>query len=458
MRPRPVQDVRIGNLQDRRGHERTRRPWLVRWTVDREPFSRSYRTKAEADRLRSRLLVAQQDGERFDRRTGEPESWTPAASELQVYSWARLWVAGEWHDWAPRTRTSAVEALCRFLPLVYDPKAPAAPGGLRAYLRRTLPPDATVDIDDECEHWLGRWGLTLGELNRELLADVERRLALGDKRQPLAASTASRYRKVAHTCVKRAVELGRLPADPWPPSPTGRSRRKARRKRSAVDTRSLPDPATMAAILQALPTHQPGSRTYQAMTAVMYFAGLRPSEVVMLRPKALRLPDQAWGAIEVVEADIDWDEPGEPKTGNRTVPIPPELVLLLRKWIADRSLGPSDLLFRTRTGRRPTPSNWGRALKRACATVGRQPMRVYDSRHACATAWLRAGVPLGEVARRLGHSVETLVSIYVGALDGDDLAANKLIDSAMSGARSWMVDAVGRGPTSAVVTDGTTSA
>jgi integrase len=438
VRPRPVQDVRIGNLQDRRGHERTRKPWLVRWTVDREPFSRPYRTKAEADRLRSRLLVAQQDGDRFDRRTGEPESWTPAASELQVCAWARLWVAGEWHDWAPRTRTSAVEALCRFLPLVCDPKAPAPPRGLRSYLRRTLPPDATVNPGDECEHWLGRWGLTLGELNRELLADVERRLAVGDKGQPLAASTAGRYRKVAHTCVKRSVELGRLPADPWPPSPTGRSRRKARRKRSAVDIRRLPDPATMAAILQSLPTHQPGSRTYQAMTAVIYFAGLRPSEVVMLRPHALRLPDQGWGAIDVVEADIDWDEPGEPKTGNRTVPIPPELVVLLRTWIANRSLGPGDLLFRTRTGRRPTPSNWGRALKRACAKVGRQPMRVYDCRHACATAWLRAGVPLGEVARRLGHSVETLVSIYVGPLDGDDLAANKLIDAAMAEARVWL--------------------
>jgi hypothetical protein len=77
-----------------------------------------------------------------------------------------------------------------------------------------------VNIDDECDRWLGRWGLTLGELNRELLADVERRLAAGDKGQPLAASTAGRYRKVAHTCVKPAVELGRLPADPWPPSPT----------------------------------------------------------------------------------------------------------------------------------------------------------------------------------------------------------------------------------------------
>jgi integrase len=65
-------------------------------------------------------------------------------------------------------------------------------------------------------------------------------------------------------------------------------------------------------------------------------------------------------------------------------------------------------------------------------------MRVYDCRHACATAWLRAGVPLGEVARRLGHSVETLVSIYVGALDGDDAVANRLIDAAMMEAPSWM--------------------
>jgi hypothetical protein len=68
-------------------------------------------------------------------------------------------------------------------------------------------------------------------------------------------------------------------------------------------------------------------------------------------------------------------------------------------------------------------------------------MRVYDCRHACATTWLRAGVPLGEVARRLGHSVETLVSTYVGALDGDDTAANKLIASALGPSRAWIADA-----------------
>ena len=52
-------------------------------------------------------------------------------------------------------------------------------------------------------------------------------------------------------------------------------------------------------------------------------------------------------------------------------------------------------------------------------------MRIYDCRHAAATTWLRAGMPLAETARRLGHSVETLVSTYVGALDDEEHVASK---------------------------------
>jgi integrase len=59
-------------------------------------------------------------------------------------------------------------------------------------------------------------------------------------------------------------------------------------------------------------------------------------------------------------------------------------------------------------------------------------MRVYDCRHAAATTWLRAGVPLAEVARRLGHSVETLVSTYVGALPDDEKIGNDRIEAALS--------------------------
>ena len=44
---------------------------------------------------------------------------------------------------------------------------------------------------------------------------------------------------------------------------------------------------------------------------------------------------------------------------------------------------------------------------------------------------LATGVPLGEAALRLGHSVETLVSYYVGALQGDDELANQKISEAL---------------------------
>ena len=44
-------------------------------------------------------------------------------------------------------------------------------------------------------------------------------------------------------------------------------------------------------------------------------------------------------------------------------------------------------------------------------------------------------MPLGETARRLGHSVETLVSTYVGALDDEEHIVNQRIDTYLMGER-----------------------
>ena len=33
----------------------------------------------------------------------------------------------------------------------------------------------------------------------------------------------------------------------------------------------------------------------------------------MLRVRSMDLPDEGWGRIDVTEADISFDEPGEPK-------------------------------------------------------------------------------------------------------------------------------------------------
>ena len=138
----------------------------------------------------------------------------------------------------------------------------------------------------------------------------------------------------------------------------------------------------------------------------------------------------SWGRVDVTEADISFDEPGEPKTAPRSVPIPPVLVTILQEWIdTNRLTTPERLLFRTRNDNRPSGSNWARAWHRALLSVGQQPMRVYDCRHAAATTWLRAGMPLAETARRLGHSVETLVTTYVGALDDEEHTANQRLDT-----------------------------
>ena len=105
------------------------------------------------------------------------------------------------------------------------------------------------------------------------------------------------------------------------------------------------------------------------------------------------------------------------------------LVALLRSWLDDYQFGDNDLIFRSRNGGRLSESNWGRAWRLALRKIGHERLRPYDCRHFAATSWLNAGVPLAEVARRMGHSVETLVSTYVGALKGDEDASNQLIDS-----------------------------
>jgi len=323
---RPTQQVDVFTIQDRRAHGKTR-PWVVRWRVEGQQRTRSFRTRVEADRYRSVLVHAVTNGERFDLTTGEPAQWLEGAEDLAVHEWARTWVAEQWPEWQPRTRRSAIEALTRFLPLVVRESAPKPPAALRTYLTGALDPDQPADPVHDCASWLDRHAVRLSELNKQILAAVDLQLGVGDDGKPLAAHTAGRRRTIAKACIRRAVQLDLLAADPWPPAPRGRATRKVHRKRRSVDVHTLPDPATMVRILDAIPTHQPGSRTYQQMTAVVYYAGLRPSEVVMLRGRSLTLPtDRSWGRIDVTEADIDQDVAGEPKTGPRWVPIPPVLV------------------------------------------------------------------------------------------------------------------------------------
>lgn len=426
---RPIQDVKIYGVQDRRSTVQAKLPWIVRYNIDGRHRSKSYRTRAEAERYRGLLLQAVHAGARFDESTGEPESWQMPLSEIRVHEWARRWLAEQWQEWQPRTRTSAAEAMARFITIAVAPGA-KVPEGLRVYLYSALSPNPGDQRDTPYEKWMAKNCMPLGEFDRGRIAEIDRQLGLKLDGSPMAANTANRIRIIARACVLGAIEAGAIAADAWPPRSKTRAQRKVARTKRSIEVRALPSPAIMAEAINAIATQQPGSKTYRVMTAVAYYAGLRPSEVVMLRVRSASLPTEGWGRLEVSEADVSFDEPGEPKTGHRSVPIPPVLVAILQEWIARASFtSPEALLFRTRNDTRPSQSNWRRAWHRALESVGQKPLRIYDCRHAAATTWLRAGVPLGETARRLGHSVETLVSTYIGALDDEEQVGNQRIDS-----------------------------
>jgi integrase len=430
--PRAVQRIHIYAVQDRRSNLQANRPWVVRWTVDGRERSRSFGRKGEAQRYRSELDRALGDGSRFDPVAGEPLSWRPLLSDLGLHEWARRWLVEEWVEWAPRSRRSTVEVMARFVALAVDGRS-QPPTDIRRYLQRTLAPSTDAARDPKVEAWLNRRCLRLGDLDRERTRDLAQRVTLKLDGTPMAAPSAARHRANCHACLIAAVEIGAIETDPWPRRTRSRSRRKSQRTTRGVDIRSLPSPETMEAAIAAMANDKRGSLVYQAMTAVGYYAGLRPSETAMLRVRSLDLPETGWGRIWVTEADDGEGKPADPKTGRRDVPIPPVLVERLANWLNDHDLrDPDALLFLTARGSRPNQQNWNRAWKLALSKVGHPPLRVYDCRHAAATTWLRAGVPLGEVARRMGHSVDTLVANYVGALETDEEISNTKIDQALS--------------------------
>ena len=129
------------------------------------------------DRYCGRLLQAVQDGGRFDESSGEPDAWQTPLAELHVHEWARRWLAEQWPEWQPRTRASAVEALARFTTIAICGGA-TPPEELRVYLYTALAPGSEAHWNIVLERWMARHCLTLGELDRERIADIDRRLAL----------------------------------------------------------------------------------------------------------------------------------------------------------------------------------------------------------------------------------------------------------------------------------------
>ncbi len=445
-------DVRFWDIK-RLGNGAAAR-YRVRWAVDGRERCKSFKARPLADGFLDGLKDAARDRRPFNPRTGLPDAETTRDELITWYAHARSYTEAKWPNLAPVSRRSVAEALAT-VTIALTAKEPGAPEGkvLRTALfgwafnpatRDTDPPEKIADALD----WAERASMPVAEL--EDTATV--RLALGACTKTLtgkaaAGSTQRRKRSVFYNALGYAVEQGHLASNP-----VDRIQWTTPAVAASVDRRVVVSPAQARNLLAAARGLSERGQHLEAFFACLYYAALRPSEAVMLRESDLYLPKKGWGRIVLAAsaslAGTAWTDHGTARqerglkhradNETRTIPIPPELVRLLRAHIKRYGTTPDGRIFQTARGGILQDSGynevWTEARQKALTSAQcRSPLgrRPYDLRHAAVSLWLNSGVPATEVARRAGHGVAVLLKIYAHCIDGQADAANQRITDAL---------------------------
>jgi integrase len=431
--------------------------YSLRWVVGGETHCLSFATQALADGYRSSLVTATRQGEAFDTESGEPISWKKQAEPELGPTWfehALAYVEMKWPRVSGNFRAGIADALTTVtVELVHDRPGRPLPDVLRAALRGwafNLPKRGS-EPDPEAQHaiaWVRGASLQLADLSDTA---VTRRaldsLALRLDGKPAAAKTVTRKRATLYNALRYAVELDLLPGNP-----IDRVQWAAPKVAEAVDRRVVANPDQARAIIAEVKAIRPD---LEAFFGCLYFAALRPAEAVALVDTACELPEKGWGRLDLAKSSPRvgraWTDSGDThddrglkhRASNdaRSVPIPPELVLMLRRHLG--TIGTHDggrLFWGTRDHGLLAESVYGpvwhkaraKALSKAQAAT-KLAARPYDLRHAAVSLWLNAGVPATEVADRAGHSVHVLLKVYAKCIDGQEAAVNGRIMKALGG-------------------------
>jgi integrase len=447
----------------RPGKAKTRRTYEVRWKAGNSPQSRTIGNKAQADNLLSDLRQAARNGEAFDTETGLPDSMMTTASRER--SWLEFCLAYtdmKWPSAAPKTRDALTDALATLIPSVTSEPAPdeIEPSTLREALRHFALAPASRALDRPpaivaALHWLEKTSLPVSMVGKPQHARAALdAISVQQNGKAASATTIARKRSVFANVIRYAVEKEEMPSNPL-----DRMSWKPPRVSEVVDRRVVVNPRQARELLTAVTyvgqqrrgPHARGQRL-MAFYACLYYAALRPGEAVALRRQDCYIPDTGWGrlTLEISRPEVNrrWADTDSshgqrglkhrPATETRLVPIPPELVRILRKHIDTFGVAPDGRIFSSDRGHVVASTAisdvWAEARNRALMphqVASPLAGRPYDLRHAAVSLWLNAGVPATEVAERAGHSVEVLLRVYAKCLDDGEDIANTRIDAAL---------------------------
>jgi integrase len=433
-------------------------PHHVRWTVAGGVKSATFPTGALADSFRSELLQAMRRGQGFEVVTGLPESKLRERQPSRSwFDFCRAYVAMRWKGAAAKTRDGITDSLATAaLALVEDGKGRPSDAELRKAFRwAVIPSNAEMAPSHAMVpalRWLERRSLPVSAHNEpEVVRLVLLQLTRTLDKKPAAGDTARRRRRGLNTALEYAVEKGDLPANPL-------TRVKIKRAAAIdrVDPRVVVNRRQARALLTAVSYvgswRRARGRRLVAFFATLYYAGLRPAEAVGLREKDCYLPEKGWGRLTLAKtrpvAGRQFTDSGErhderglkqrDPDEERPVPIPPVLVRHLRAHIDEFGTAPDGRVFRNERGGLLGASTFSRVGEEA-RRMALPPAKVdsplagrpYDLRHAAITLWLNSGVPVAEVARRVGNSVEMIHKRYEGCVDGQERAINGRIEAAL---------------------------
>jgi integrase len=437
---------------------RGRKPYQLRWRVGPEVHSRTYATTTLADGRRSELKTAMRTGEQFDTVSGLPASEMRQLGQLNWYQHARAYAEMKWPQSSAKSRMARADALATITPaLTIDNKGAPSPVVLRRALscwafnfsERRQEPSAEILA---ALAWIEKKAVGMPLLeDADTVRSALNALALRMDGKPAAATTTRRKRMVFNNALRYALEKKRLTGNPlqfidWSPPEID----------DEIDWRHVPNPTQAAQLIAASASLGVRGLHLTAFFGCMYYAAMRPAEVTDLREADCTLPEQGWGELVLAgsspRVSSIWTDDGKSyeerglkrraRKTTRPIPIPPELVRLLRQHIDKFGVGPEGRVFRASQGghllSKEYSAVWKKARTKALSAKQAKTQFAevpYSLRHAGVSLWLASGVDPVEAARRAGHSVAVLYRFYAKVLDGKSDQANEKIEQALKEAR-----------------------
>ncbi|MBR7671975.1 integrase [Streptomyces daliensis] len=362
-----------------------------------------------------------------------------------------------WRTAAAKTREGFADSLASAaLGMMGEgPDAPEARTVRRAVRWAVVPSHADEQpppgLEKACA-WLAENTLPLSALKAsETAEDVHYRLAYKLDGKLAAKDTYKRRRRGFNAAMNYAIQRGYLETNP-----IAELERYATAGRGAIDPRVLMNAGQGRDFLTAVSyvgsVHRNRGRRLVAFFGCILYAAMRPAEVVGLRLDDCYLPDSGWGVLTLKEtrpvSGKKWTDSGErhDKRGlkmrdpekDRPVPIPPVLVAMLRAHVKEFGTAEDGRVFQNERGGLVGTSSYWRVWQEArpfafpphkvASPLARKP---YDGRAKAITDWLRAGLPVAEVARRAGTSPEVIDRHYAGCIDNSEAEDNRKIERTM---------------------------